>query len=64
MKRTMNHFVNTAMIAAHFGLQQNTIRQWIDLGCPYRRCGRVYRYSLPEVEAWIDRKTQQRLDEV
>jgi excisionase family DNA binding protein len=53
MKRKMNHFVNTEIIAAHYGIHPNTVRRWLAEGVPHVKCGRVYRFELGKVEAWL-----------
>ena len=42
--------------AKHFGCSKQTVRNWIERGCPARQLGErgEYRLRLEEIEAWLD----------
>ena len=42
-------------IAKHVGCSKDTIRAWIKKGTvPYHNVGRMYKFKISEVEAWIE----------
>ena len=42
-------------IAKHVGCSKDTIRAWIKKGTvPYHKVGRMYKFKISEVDAWIE----------
>lgn len=42
-------------IAKHVGCSKDTIRAWIKKGTiPYYKVGRMYKFKISEVDAWIE----------
>ena len=42
-------------IAKHVGGSKDTIRAWIKKGTvPYHKVGRMYKFKISEVDAWIE----------
>ena len=42
-------------IAKHVGCSKDTIRAWIKKGAvPYHTVGRMYKFKISEVDAWIE----------
>ena len=42
-------------IAKHVGCSKDTIRAWIKKGTvPYHKVGRLYKFKISEVDAWIE----------
>ena len=42
-------------IAKHVGCSKDTIRAWIKKGTiPYHKVGRMYKFRISEVDAWIE----------
>ena len=42
-------------IAKHLGCSKDTIRVWIKKGTiPYHKVGRMYKFKISEVDAWIE----------
>ena len=42
-------------IAKHVGCSKDTIRAWIKKGpVPYHKVGRMYKFKISEVDAWIE----------
>ena len=42
-------------IAKHVGCSKDTIRTWIKKGTiPYHKVGRMYKFRISEVDAWIE----------
>lgn len=42
-------------IAKHVGCSRDTIRAWIKKGTiPYYKVGRMYKFKISEVDAWIE----------
>lgn len=45
-------------VAKHFGVNERTVRRWIDAGCPVcRPSAGIIRFDLAEVIAWGKAKT-------
>ena len=52
--RVVERPLTTGQLAAHFSVCPRTIQNWRDRGLPHRRVNaRVFRYHLPEVEAFF-----------
>ena len=47
-------WVDVEEVAAHLGVGKESIYRWIDKkGLPARRVGRLLRFKLSEVDAWV-----------
>ena len=40
-------------VAEHYGIGPATVRNWQRAGCPFLYAGRMPRFLLSEVEAWL-----------
>jgi len=48
-------WLNLEEIAKHIGSSKDTIRAWIKKDTiPYHKVGRLYKFRLSEVDAWIE----------
>ena len=48
-------WVSLEEIAEHLGISKDTIRSWIKKDViPYRRIGKLYKFRISEVDAWVD----------
>ena len=42
-------------VAAHLGVTKDSIYRWIDKrGLPARKIGRLWKFKLSEVDAWVE----------
>ena len=42
-------------VAAHLGVGRDSVYRWVDKrGLPARKVGRLLRFKLSEVDAWVD----------
>ena len=47
-------WVSVDELARHLGVARDTIYRWIDArGLPAHRVGRLWKFQIPEVDAWI-----------
>ena len=47
--------LNAGQVARMMGLSVATVRKWVLLRyIPYRKMGRAVRFSLPEIQEWIE----------
>ncbi len=47
-------WLSVAEIAEHLGVSKDTIRKWIKKEViPYHKVGRLYKFRISEVDAWI-----------
>jgi excisionase family DNA binding protein len=47
-------WLSVAEIAAHLGVNPDTIHKWIDRkGLPAHKVGRLWKFMISEVDAWV-----------
>ena len=47
-------WVDADQVAAHLGVQKPSIYRWVDKdGLPAHRVGRLLRFKLSEIDAWV-----------
>jgi len=48
-------WVSVDDVAAHLGVTKDSIYRWIDKrGLPARKLGRLWKFKLSEVDAWVE----------
>jgi len=48
-------WVGVDKVAAHLGVTKDSVYRWVESkGLPARRVGRLLRFKLSEVDAWVD----------
>jgi len=48
-------WVSVDDVAAHLGVTKDSIYRWIDRrGLPARKIGRLWKFKLSEVDAWVE----------
>ena len=51
----VERWISLEEIAKHVGCSKDTIRAWIKKGTiPYHKVGRMYKFRISEVDAWIE----------
>lgn len=51
----VERWISLEEIAKHVGCSKDTIRAWIKKGTiPYHKVGRMYKFKISEVDAWIE----------
>lgn len=51
----MERWLSLEEISKHVGCSKDTIRGWIKKGSiPFHRVGRLYKFRVSEVDAWIE----------
>ena len=50
---TEERWVDVDKVAAHLSVSRDTVYRWIEKGLPARRAGRLLRFRLSEIDAWI-----------
>jgi excisionase family DNA binding protein len=54
MKMPAERWVSVEDVAAHLGVAKDSIYRWIDRkGLPARKIGRLWKFKLSEVDAWV-----------
>jgi excisionase family DNA binding protein len=54
MSSTDERWVNVEAVAAHLGVNKDSIYRWIEnRSFPAHRAGRLFRFKLSEVDAWV-----------
>jgi excisionase family DNA binding protein len=49
------HWVSVDDVAAHLGVTKDSVYRWIDKrGLPARKIGRLWKFKLSEVDAWVE----------
>lgn len=49
-------WVSVDEVSTHLGVAKDTIYRWIDSrGLPAHRVGRLWKFKLSEVDAWVER---------
>lgn len=49
-------WVSVDEVSAHLGVAKDTIYRWIEnRGLPAHRVGRLWKFKLSEVDAWVER---------
>ena len=55
MQTEHEKWVSLEEIAEHIGISKDTIRSWIKKDViPFRRIGKLYKFKISEVDAWVD----------
>lgn len=55
MINDMERWLSLEEISKHVGCSKDTIRGWIKKGSiPFHRVGRLYKFRVSEVDAWIE----------
>ena len=58
-------YVTIEELAKHFSMSVHTLRKWLQKGeLPALKLGRVYRFRISEVEAYLKNKSQDLNDEL
>lgn len=51
----IERWLSLGEISKHVGCSKDTIRAWIKKGTiPYHKVGRLYKFKVSEVDAWIE----------
>lgn len=51
---TEEHWVNIEEVAAHLGVNRDSVYRWIETkGFPAHRVGRLFRFKLSDVDEWV-----------
>lgn len=50
----VERWISLEEIAKHVGCSKDTIRAWIKGTIPYHKVGRMYKFKISEVDAWIE----------
>ena len=49
-------WVSVDEVSGHLGIAKDTIYRWIEIrGLPAHRVGRLWKFKLSEVDAWVER---------
>lgn len=52
-------WVSVEEVAKHLGVAKDSVYRWIETrGLPARRVGRLWKFRLTEVDAWVNSKGQ------
>jgi excisionase family DNA binding protein len=52
---TVEPWVSVEEVAAHLGVTKDSVYRWIDRrGLPARKVGRLWKFKLSQVDAWVE----------